>query len=412
VSVVRNGQILWTRETWIGRPFFGHMTGFPSVDVRSVGAGGGSIAWVDSAGLLHVGPASAGADPGPACYGRGGDRPTVTDACVVLGVIDPEYFLGGQVRLERKAAIDAIERHVAGLLQIDTVEAAAAVMRVTTETMVGAIEEITIHQGIDPREAVLVGGGGAAGLNAVAIARRLRCPEVIIPLVAPVLSAAGALIADLTRTFELPVRTTDRAFAYEAVNDALDGLEGRCRAFIDGPGAGAASSSIEFSVEARYPHQVWELEVELPATRISSEGDLAALCGGFHRKHRDVFAIADEESMIEFESWHARARSRLATPTLGTLTGEGAKSPGSRTLHFPDSGSVTADVWQVEHMPIGDTLSGPALVQTPNTTVLVEPSTSFRLLPSGTLQLHPELEPTVGRDHSNQRETQGLTWTA
>ncbi|HEU4797920.1 MAG TPA: hydantoinase/oxoprolinase family protein, partial [bacterium] len=193
VSVVRNGQILWTRETWLGRPFFGHMTGFPSVDVRSVGAGGGSIAWVDEAGLLHVGPKSAGADPGPACYGRGGRWPTVTDACVVLGVIDPDYFLGGQVPLHRQLSFDAIERHVGEPLQLEADEAAAAIMRVTTETMVGAIEEITIHQGIDPREAVLVGGGGAAGLNAVAIARRLRCPEVIVPLVGPVLSAAGAL---------------------------------------------------------------------------------------------------------------------------------------------------------------------------------------------------------------------------
>ena len=204
VSVVRNSQILWTRETWIGNPFFGHMTGFPSVDVRSVGAGGGSIASVDEAGLLHVGPESAGADPGPACYGRGGVRPTVTDACVVLGLIDPEYFLGGQVHLDEELASRSVEVHVGTPLGLSAVEAASAIMRVTTETMVGAIEEITIHQGIDPREAVLIGGGGAAGLNAVAIARRLQCPEVIVPLVGPVLSAAGALISDLTRASSCP----------------------------------------------------------------------------------------------------------------------------------------------------------------------------------------------------------------
>jgi N-methylhydantoinase A len=396
VSVVRNGQILWTRETWIGRPFFGHMTGFPSVDVRSVGAGGGSVAWVDDAGLLHVGPESAGADPGPACYGRGGTRPTVTDACVVLGFIDPDYFLGGHVRLYSELAVAAVENQVGEQLGLDSVQAAAAIMRVTTETMVGAIEEITIHQGIDPREAVLVGGGGAAGLNAVAIARRLRCPEVIVPLVGPVLSAAGALISDLTRTFELPVRTTDGTFAYTAVNAALEELERQCRSFIEGPGAGAEISDISFSVEARYPHQVWELEVSLPAARIGSPEDLAALCSAFHRKHRDVFAIADEDSTIEFEAWHARARCRLAAPTLGKLsTSNEPKRPATRSIDLPEGGSVSADVWRLDRMPLGETLTGPALVQTSTTTVLVDPGATFRLLPSGTLQVHPNAEPSA-----------------
>jgi N-methylhydantoinase A len=391
VSVVRNGQILWTRETWIGRPFFGHMTGFPSVDVRSVGAGGGSIAWVDAAGLLHVGPESAGADPGPACYGRGGTQPTVTDAAVALGIIDPAYFLGGHTRLDQQLAVDALEKHVATPLGLDPIGAAAAVMRVTTELMVSAIEEITIHQGIDPRESVLVGGGGAAGLNAVAIARRLRCPEVIVPLAGPVLSAAGALISDLTRTFELPLRTTDQTFAYDAVNAALDELDRRCDAFIDGPGAGALSSDISFSVEARYPHQVWEIEVALPASRLRSADDLAALCAGFHRKHRDVFAIADESSVIEFESWHARASCHIGTPSLGRIaTDREPQPPVSREIHLAQGGTVQADVWRLDSMPVDQTLEGPAIVQTPTTTVVAEPGTAFRLLSSGTLQLHPD----------------------
>lgn len=397
VSVVRNGQILWTRETWLGKPFFGHMTGFPSVDVRSVGAGGGSIASVDDAGLLRVGPESAGADPGPACYGRGGTRPTVTDACVVLGLIDPDYFLGGQVVLNHELAREAIGVHVGARLALNAVEAAGAIMRVTTETMVGAIEEITIHQGIDPREAVLIGGGGAAGLNAVAIARRLQCPEVIVPLVGPVLSAAGALISDLTRTFELPVRTTDRSFSYEDVNAALTELEARCRSFIEGPGADALASEITFSVEARYPHQVWELDVELPRSRIETEDDLAALCSNFHRKHRDVFAIADDDSIVEFESWHARARCRLVAPELTSVTrDDGPAAPTSRTIHLPDGSAVDAAVWRLDRMPPDRTLSGPALVQTPTTTVLIDPDATFSLLPSGTLQIYPRPDRVTG----------------
>src|SRR5581483_7888409 len=195
VSLVRRGRIPWTRETWLGEPFFGHMTGFPSVDVKSIGAGGGSIGWVDEGGLLHVGPESAGSAPGPACYGRGGVRPTVTDAALALGYLDPDYFLGGAMRLDAAAASAALREHVAEPLGLSVEDAAAAMLRVATELMVRAIEEITLHQGIDPRSAVLVGGGGAAGLNSVAIARRLGCPQLIVPAVGPALSAAGALIS-------------------------------------------------------------------------------------------------------------------------------------------------------------------------------------------------------------------------
>src|SRR5262249_9435295 len=221
VSVVRHGRIPWTRETWIGAPYFGHMTGFPSVDVRSVGAGGGSIASVDRGGLIHVGPESAGADPGPVCYGRGATRPTVTDACLVLGILDPDYFLGGRTQLDLEGAESAISAEIATPLGLATREAACAILRVATERMGSAIEAITIHQGIDPRDSVLVGGGGAAGLNTVAIARLLGCQEVIIPAVGPAISAAGALISDLSRSFEIPYRTSDDAFDREGTSRVL-----------------------------------------------------------------------------------------------------------------------------------------------------------------------------------------------
>ncbi len=398
VSVVRRNQILWTRETWIGRPFFGHMTGFPSVDVRSVGAGGGSIAWVDAAGLLHVGPQSAGADPGPACYGRGGRSPTVTDACVVLGLIDPVYFLGGRAPLDPELALEAVAGEVGVPLGLDPTQAAAAILRVATERMVGAIEQITIHEGVDPREAVLVGGGGAAGLNVVAIARRLRCPEVIVPSVGPVLSAAGALISDLSRSFELTLRTTDRNFAAAEVNDVLAELERRCRAFIDGPGADAVESDIAFSFEARYPHQVWELEVPLRSSRLDTD-EVERLREDFHRKHGEVFAIADEESLIEFESWHARARCRLRAPVLGSAVHlGGAEPPQQREIFLPDTGPLHASVWYVERMPVNELLSGPAVVEADTTTIVVDPGSTFRLLSSGTLRVHPDGEPGDGSD--------------
>jgi N-methylhydantoinase A len=391
VSVVRKGQILWTRETWVGEPFFGHMTGFPSVDVRSVGAGGGSIAWVDEAGLLRLGPESAGADPGPACYGRGGQRPTVTDAAVVLGYIDPHYFLGGRATLDADLAVQAVRTEVAGPLGLEVEAAAAAILRYATERMVSAIDQITIHEGIDPRETVLVGGGGAAGLNVLAIARRLRCPEVIVPSVGPVLSAAGALISDLVQSFEVSLFTTNRTFAFDEVNAALATLHSRCQAFVDGPGSGAISSDITFSVEARYPHQVWELDVPLRSSRVESPAQLERLTEDFHLKHREVFAVADDSSDVEFASWHARARCRLRAPIAARAAARSAtREPEQRRVYFPDHGYVHADVWHVDEMPIEQGLLGPAVVQTNATTIVVEPGSAFRLMSSGTLKLFPD----------------------
>jgi hypothetical protein len=167
VRLVRRGRIPSTRETWIGQPYRGHMTGFTSVDVKSVGAGGGSIAWVDGGGMLHVGPQSAGSVPGPVCYGQGGTAPTVTDASIVLGYLDPQFFLGGSMKLHADLSRAAIARDVAEPLNLTVEEAAVAIISVATENMVQAIMDITVNQGIDPRTAVLVGGGGAAGLNSV-----------------------------------------------------------------------------------------------------------------------------------------------------------------------------------------------------------------------------------------------------
>jgi N-methylhydantoinase A len=166
VSLVRDGRIPWTRETWLGQRFRGHMTGFPSVDVKSIGAGGGSIASVDAGGLLQVGPRSAGSTPGPVAYGKGGTEPTVTDCALILGYIDPTFFLGGAMTLDLPAARAALEEKVATKLKISIEEAAAAVMALATEKMVGAIDDITVNQGIDPSNAIMIGGGGAAGLNA------------------------------------------------------------------------------------------------------------------------------------------------------------------------------------------------------------------------------------------------------
>ncbi|MDF5758074.1 hydantoinase/oxoprolinase family protein [Spongiactinospora sp. TRM90649] len=388
VSVVRHGLIPWTRESWIGPPFQGHMTGFPSIDVRSVGAGGGSIAWVDAGGLLRVGPDSAGADPGPVCYGRGGTRPTMTDACLVLGYLDPKYFLGGRSELDLDAARAAVQAEVGDPLDLDVMEAAAAIYQLATERMVGAIEEITGQKGIDPAQAVLVGGGGAAGFNTVAIGRRLGCPEVIVPVMGPALSAAGALISELSRGFEITCRTSDESFDFERVNAVLAELAERAQSFIDGPGEGAVESTIEFSVEARYPHQVWELEVQLGTDGALDADRLTRLSADFHEAHRDAFAVADPDSPIEFESWHARARCRITEPRLPEAD-FGDASRQEREIYLPGVGPVRADVWRLGSMPVDKELRGPAIVETATTTIVVNDGASFSRRSSGTVHIVP-----------------------
>ncbi len=391
VSLVRGGRIPWTRETWIGQPYRGHMTGFPAVDVRSIGAGGGSIAWVDQGGLLHVGPQSAGAVPGPVCYGAGGTEPTVTDAAVILGWIDPDYFLGGAMTLEMDAAAAAIERAVGEPLGLNLHEAAAAIMSVATENMVHAIEDITVNQGIDPREAAVIGGGGAAGLNAVAFSRRLGCKQVVFPEAAAALSAAGAMISDLRAEFSGTLYTATEGFDYNGVKDLLGQLEGRCKAFIEGPGAGSREQVVEFTTEARYPSQIWEIEVPLREGQIANEQALEALIEDFHAQHDDLFAFADHGSAIEFVSWRASVRCALrdgAALRVAAPTGRPSIKE-SRQIYFPETGQIDARVVEFDGMAEGETVEGPAIIESSFTTVVVDPGAIAERRASGSLVVTP-----------------------
>ncbi len=389
VSLVRDGRIPWTRETWLGQRFRGHMTGFPSVDVKSIGAGGGSIAWVDSGGLLQVGPRSAGSVPGPVAYGKGGTEPTVTDCALILGYIDPDFFLGGAMALDRDAAEAALKEKVADRIGLSVEETAAAVMALASEKMVGAISEITVNQGIDPTSAVLIGGGGAAGLNAVAVGRRLGCSGVLIPETGAVLSAAGALMSELSSDYAQMLFTTSNRFAFDEVNAVLEALEARCEVFANGPGEGALEAIIEFSVEARYPHQIWEIEVPMTVRRLTDEADLAALKRTFHETHKMIFEISDPHSEVELVTWRAKVRCRLREGNSGRLASPDATKPitSRRKVYFVDTGWVEADVVRFETMEPDQPAAGPAIIESSFTTVVVDPGTSARRTAGGGLSV-------------------------
>ena len=389
VSLVRRGATPITRETWIGRPYLGHMTGFPSVDVRSVGAGGGSIAWLDGGGMLRVGPRSAGALPGPVCYGKGGREPTVTDAALTLGYIDPDFFLGGAMKLDADGARNAIASNIAAPLGLSVEEAAVGILLVVTENMVGAIVDLTLGQGVDPRNCVLVGGGGAAGLNSVLIARRLEASTLLTPELAPALSAAGALISDLKVEHYAHCHATTDAFDFAAVNAALDALEAKARAFLDSAGVDASRSQIVFRAEARYGAQVWHIEAPLRVRRFTRPSDVEEFVADFHVAHEANFAIRDTRAEVEIVGLAVTASASTRDdrpPRLHAAPVEHAQS--SRRAYFPDGGEIET---QVQRSPLapGEVMRGPAILESAFTTIVLNPGAVATGLASGGLSIDP-----------------------
>lgn len=392
VGLIRDGEIPVTREMWIGKPMNGHLVGFPAVDMKSVGAGGGSIAWVDGGGLLHVGPKSAGAQPGPACYGRGGIRATVTDAALALGFIDPGFFLGGAIKLDRDAAEDAIRRDVADPLGFSVEQAAAAVIEVVTENMVQAIVDITVTQGVDPSQAVLIGGGGAAGINSLYIARRLGVEKLLVPETGATLSAAGALLSDLTAEFAEVAFATTRSKDWSHVSDALTRLGLRCREFIAGPGADAVESTVRFIGEARYENQVWEIDVPIASEGFDGEAAVQAFRSAFDAQHRKLFTVEDPRSAVELVALRANVRCRLARGAAFRLGAPEADiERGRRLVSFPGFGPGPTDtpVRRLDALPEGQEFRGPAILESPFTTVVVDPAARYVRQPSGSLVVFP-----------------------
>ena len=266
VGLVRDGELVYTRDSWLGRRWLGHMVAMSTVDVRSIGAGGGSIAWVDAGGLLRVGPQSAGAVPGPACYGAGGDQPTVTDACVVLGWFDPDYFNGGRMKLDAAAAHRVVEK-LAQKLGRSVSDTAFAIITIANELMIKAIHEITVSEGVNPRESVIVAGGGAAGFNILPIARELGCSTTILPKTASAMSACGMQYSDIVFEQTRSRVTMSGSFDLDGVNTALAEIDAALEHFRNNlHGAERAAVRKEYLVEARYKSQVWELDTPLPVS--------------------------------------------------------------------------------------------------------------------------------------------------
>ena len=401
VGLVRNGSLMFTRETWIGEPRIGHIIGMSSVDVRSIGAGGGSIAWIDSGGLLRVGPHSAGARPGPACYGLGGTGPTVTDAALVLGYLNAEYFLGGRMQLDIHAAHGALGP-IAEQLGYSLEHTAFAILTVANEHMIGAIREITINEGLDPRDSVLLAGGGAAGMNILPIARELECRCIMLPKSAGALTACGMQSADIVYEYSASGIVHCDNFDLEKANVALQNIDAELNRFKASiQERGLDQFEVDYFVEARYLGQVWELDVPLAGNRFRTSSDVDALAEAFHQVHERVHAVRDEASPIECVNWKARLTAQFARPIqherVEPAMAYQPEHQGSRRAFFGqvagiDNGTAES-TRQSEHLDAkvflgwslmcGATLEGPAIIEEPTTTIVIYPGMSARVSDAG-----------------------------
>ena len=375
VSAIRDGQLIVTPEAMIGDD----MLGIPKVDVRSIGAGGGSIAWVDVGGLIQVGPQSAGARPGPACYGLGGAEPTVTDANVVLGLIDPDYFLGGRFKLERDSASRAIEP-VAKKLGIDVMGAAYTIYTACNHNMIAAIEDITVKDGINPRDSHFIAGGGCTGCHIAAIATELGMKRFMVPKFAAGLSAYGGLISDIRWEESSTLQTTGGDFALDRVNTMLKNLRERGLAFLEYSRIPPERRRVEYVFAGRYEFQSWEIDVPFTvADGVLTETGIPQLIADFHQMHERIYTIKDEDDPVEFVVWKVRAIGEVGgagetdeTPRPGQ---SGSPEPKAHRPVFVHErgGLIDLPIYAGDELGANATITGPAVIEEETTTIFLMP---------------------------------------
>ena len=367
------------------RRLAGQRVALQALDIVSIGAGGGSIARVDAGGLLHVGPESAGAEPGPACYGRGGAEATVTDANLVLGLLDPDHFLGGRTRLDEGAAVAAVDR-VAQALGVGRMAAAQGIQRVINTRMAEGIRLVSVRRGVDPRRFALLAFGGAAGLHVSDLARQLGLRRVILPRLAAVLSAWGMLTSDL----RYEVARSHVGDASRLDTTALRGLyadleaDGRARL---AEAAFEGRVRVERSADMRYGEQIFEVGVDLDGIEWQSPDLLQRLADAFHRRHEQLYtyALPDQEAVLV----NARVAviGELPSPPREPDVPARPPAPPSarRRIFLGDWQPVP--VFELEALAPGQAIHGPAIVESATTTVLLRPGDFARTTPIGWLDI-------------------------
>jgi N-methylhydantoinase A len=383
-SLVRDGEPTMAPGYYVGGYASGHPVMLPMIDVVEVGAGGGSIAWLDDVGALKVGPQSAGADPGPICYRGGGSAPTITDANVVLGRLDPDHFLGGQMKLDAEGARRGIKETIADPLKLRPVAAAQAIVEIAIAKMSLAVREVSVAKGYDPRDFTLVASGGAGPLHVVAIARELFIPKVVVPLFPSHFSALGMLLADerhdFIRTFYSDLATLDFATLAKVHHEMI--AEGTASL------RHAAEAERQIHLDLRYVGQEFTLQVAVSVGQIE-RADRAGIRTAFDAlyEHRYAHHSPDEPvEMVNIRLAMIGKRPKLSFPRFAK--GERAQPSREREVYFSDTRkALPCPVYQRETLGAGSEIAGPALIQEHGTTTVLFERDACTVAPSGELMI-------------------------
>ncbi len=392
-NVVRDGEPQMAHGYHIGGYATGHPMTLPVVDTVEVGAGGGSIARADAGGL-RVGPQSAGAEPGPACYGKGGTEPTVTDANVVLGRIDPHAFLGGEMTLDADAARAAVRARVAEPLGLSDEAAALAIVKIAVLHMSLAVRQVSVERGYDPRDFAMLAFGGAGPLHAVEVARALHVPTIIVPAFPGQFSAAGMLMADLrhdfVRTYYKPLEHAD----FGELTAIAGELEASARRRLREERASEARIELRVSLDVRYAGQ--DSSIPVPTDELLAAGGwddgAAAVKTAFNAIHHRAFGYHDAEQALEVVSVRLAAvarRSHEAFALKNSIDGaRGFQPSGTRLVWFDADGPIECHVHLREQLAASEELTGPAIVQEYASTTLLFPGDRLRVAETGELMIH------------------------
>jgi N-methylhydantoinase A len=381
-SLIERGEITTTSDYEVGgggngRRWLhgtGHPIRVPVIDLAEVSAGGGSIAWVDPGGVLRVGPESAGAEPGPVCYGHGGARPTVTDADLVLGYLNPTALLGGALPVDVDRARAALEREIAKPLGLDVLQAAAGIVDVVNAGMAGALRIVSVERGHDPREFALVAFGGAGPVHAARLAEELEIPRVLVPPIPGGFSALGLIATDVrrdyVRTFYRPLATTAPA----EVAATFAAMEDEARGMLQRAGVPESRWELARAADCRYPRQAYELTVPL-AGGVVDTATLERLARDFHGRHRATYGHASPDEPVQCVNLRVSAVGRLTPLDVSCsapVAGAAATLP-ARAAYFKETGTVRCEVLAREAVKPGVTRPGPLIVESADTTVVVPP---------------------------------------
>ncbi len=390
-SLIRNGQPNITKDYSVGGAAqsgtgaFGGASGYPIrtpvVDLVEIGAGGGSIAWVDSGGALRVGPHSAGADPGPVCYGLGGRQPTITDANLVLGRLDPDYFAGGEMKLDREAAYAAIRTHCAEPLGLSVEGAAHGIVEIANTAMVNALRLVSVQRGHDPRDFMLIGFGGAGPAHTVRLAEQAGIPKVLIPLGPGTASALGLLVTDVRMEGSATLIARADQVDLAKISSEFERLESLGREAHHQAASASGEPEFERAVEMRYWGQSFELSVPVPKRDSIDQHWMDELTESFHEAHETAYGFRANDEPVELVNLRLTTVGKIARPKMRKLANvdsdPSSSIKGFRQVYFAsetgDRGMIDSTVYDRSLLPAGAVFTGPAIVEEPDCTTVIHP---------------------------------------